>query len=221
MKKNVMMRVASVLLIAVMMTTCAISGTFAKYVTSGESTDSARVAKWGVKITANGDTFANEYDKDDGSFTLAAKSVISQGGVDVVAPGTDGTMAAMALTGVPEVAVRVSYTGTFDVSDKWKDSSDNFYCPLVIKVNGTPVYGYACGSALEFENAVNALINSYSRDYTAGTDLSGVGGDALVVTWEWPFEGDNVKDTYLGDQANDGNAAEVTLTVKTTVTQID
>ena len=61
MKKNVMMRVASVLLVAVLLTTCAISGTFAKYTTGDAGHDTARVAKWGVTITANGTTFAEAY----------------------------------------------------------------------------------------------------------------------------------------------------------------
>ena len=46
MKKNKMMRIASALLVAVILTTCAISGTFAKYVTSTPGSDSARVAKF-------------------------------------------------------------------------------------------------------------------------------------------------------------------------------
>ena len=52
MKKNKMMRLASVLLIAVMISTSAISGTYAKYVTEGAAQDDARVAHWGVTITA-------------------------------------------------------------------------------------------------------------------------------------------------------------------------
>ena len=43
MKKNIMMRVASALLIAVLLTTCAISGTFAKYVSTASGSDTARV----------------------------------------------------------------------------------------------------------------------------------------------------------------------------------
>ena len=45
MKKNRMMRVASALLVAVLLTTCAISGTFAKYITAEDATDSAAQAK--------------------------------------------------------------------------------------------------------------------------------------------------------------------------------
>ena len=52
MKKNRMMRVASALLVAVLLTTCAISGTFAKYVTTESGSDFARVAKWGVNVEA-------------------------------------------------------------------------------------------------------------------------------------------------------------------------
>ena len=43
MKKNKMMRLASFLLIAVLLTTSVISGTFAKYVTTDAQWDSARV----------------------------------------------------------------------------------------------------------------------------------------------------------------------------------
>ena len=52
MKKNKMMRLASGLLVAVLITTSTISGTFAKYVTTADAKDEARVAKFGVVITA-------------------------------------------------------------------------------------------------------------------------------------------------------------------------
>ena len=224
MKKNVMMRVASIMLVLVLMTSSVISGTFAKYVTKGDSIDSARVAKWGVTVTANGTTFANAYKTDDGIFT-EANSVIGQGGVNVVAPGTRGKMVSMALTGVPEVAARVSYVGVFDI-ENWVDQNGVYYCPLIIYVNGTKIDGMAYSNATAFEEAVNAAITGYFQDYAAGTDLSEatVGADALDVQWEWPFStsADNdVRDTFLGDQANEGNWATVQLTVTTTVTQID
>lgn len=223
MKKSRMMRLASCMLVLTLLTTCMISGTFAKYVTAGEGTDSARVAKFGVTVTANGGTFAKEYAKDDGSFTIAANTVVSTDD-KVVAPGTKGEMANMALTGTPEVAVRVSYVGTFDISDNWVDNNGKYYCPLVVKVANFTYDGAKYDNAVAFEKDVNDAIAAYSKDYAANTDLSAVGADALDITWEWPFSisADNdVKDTFLGDQAADGNAATVQLTVKTTVTQID
>ena len=50
MKKNKMMRIASILMVATLITTCAISGTFAKYVTKASGEDKARVAKWGIVL---------------------------------------------------------------------------------------------------------------------------------------------------------------------------
>ena len=46
MKNNIAMRMAAILFIITMISTCAFSSTFAKYVTTGSSSDSARVAKW-------------------------------------------------------------------------------------------------------------------------------------------------------------------------------
>ena len=70
MRKNKMMRLASGLLVAVLLTTCTISGTFAKYVTSAKADSSARVAKFGVEVTAEVAPFLAEYDAD--SFKLCS-----------------------------------------------------------------------------------------------------------------------------------------------------
>ena len=79
MKKNKMMRLASILLVLVLLTTSVISGTFAKYTTSDSSEDSARVAKWGFENNESiviTELFKNAYDS----------TVLSE--VDVIAPGT-------------------------------------------------------------------------------------------------------------------------------------
>lgn len=220
MKKNRMMRVASALLVAVLLTTCAISGTFAKYVTSGSGSDSARVAKFGVTVSGTADTFKETYAKNDNSFTLAANTVVST--EDVVAPGTSGSMAAFTITGTPEVAVRVAFTGTLELGDKWVDSASKYYCPIEITVGSTTFKGTAYASADEFEAAVNDEIATYTKDYEANKDLSTIGADAPAISWKWAFTGnDDVKDTYLGDQAADSNAATISLSVTATVTQID
>lgn len=220
MKKNKMMRLASFLLIAVILTTCAISGTFAKYVTSGNGSDTARVAKFGVTVTGTADTFKKTYAKDDTSSTLAANTVVST--EDVVAPGTSGSMAAFTITGTPEVAVRVKFEGTLELGDKWADSDTAYYCPIEVTVGDTTFKGKDYASADLFEAAVNAKIATYSKDYVAGTDLSTIDTDAPAISWAWTFEGNNdANDTYLGDKAAAGNAATISLDVTATVTQID
>ena len=110
MKKNRMMRLASGLLVAVLLTTCAISGTFAKYVTSESGSDFARVAKWGVEVEAESfDMFTDAYETDDTTATFTGSySVDSADGEDVMAPGTSGSFANIAITGTPEVAVEVA-----------------------------------------------------------------------------------------------------------------
>ena len=241
MRKNKMMRTASGLLVATLLTTSVISGTFAKYTTAGNGTDSARVAKFGVKITATGDMFAKEYDKDDTSAVTFAKSVIASGttGVDqddVVAPGTSGTLAKATITGTPEVAVHVAYEPELTL-EGWKAEDDSAYCPIVFKVNGE-TYGLtgmkdAAGTLVANESASTAAlktavenaIKAYSKDYEPNTDLSGKTGEYIDVSWEWAYDkNDDAKDTYLGDCAADDrtdNDSKVTLSVTTTVTQID
>lgn len=231
------MRVAGLLLALVLVTSCFVGGTFAKYVTSGRGDDSARVAKFGVKITANGATFAREYATDDKSVSgTIANSVVSSDS-KLVAPGTKGNMVSMTLTGTPEVAVRVQYAATLTLNDKWKDADDKFYCPLQFRIPrydtefqqwvSDVVDGTQFNDAEALRREVENRIDAFSATYEAGTPLNSLTAEdhkVPSVSWEWPFHHDDasdIKDTYLGDQAADGKAAEIQLTVVTTVTQID
>ncbi len=232
-RKNHTLKLAGILLALVLVTSCFVGGTFAKYVTNGTGTDSARVAKFGVTVTANGTMFAKEYDTHTENVKAAiAKSVISDKTDDknLVAPGTSGEMVSMAIEGKPEVAVNVKYTATVTLKNwvyKAKEDADaEYYCPIKIRVGNVNYYGYDYNSAELFKNAVETAINEYSANYEPGTDLKTA--NAPVVSWAWAFEDKaegakqtDVKDTYLGDQAAKGNAAEITLEVVTTVTQID
>lgn len=231
MKNNRIMKAAGALLVLVLVTSCFVGSTFAKYTTAGTGSDSARVAKFGVSIEANGSTFAKEYATDDehvaGTIT---KSVVST--ENVIAPGTKGEMARMAISGTPEVAVQVNYNASVTLSDNWKDAQGNFYCPLQIKINtgdGNEVYyGLDYNNATLFAQAVQDAISKANAKYAANTDLSTTAVKP-AVSWAWAYEGagghtvaqTDEKDTYLGDQAAAGNAASIQLTVQTTVTQID
>ena len=227
MKKNKMMRIASVLLVAVLLTTCAISGTFAKYITEKESTDTARVAKFGVDLAVTVDgAFATEYDADttatDKLGVAIAKTVVasSTDSDNLVAPGTNGDlMASATIEGTPEVAVNVKQEATL-VLTNWAVEG-TYYCPLVITVDGTKFYGMDYTSAAEFIAAVEAALDS-DVNYEPNTDLT----ESHSVTWEWAFEGTDgkqtdVKDTALGDYAAETGDIEISFTYKITVTQID
>lgn len=220
-KKNVLMRSAGLLLVLVLVTSCFVGSTFAKYTVGGTGSDTARVAKFGVNVTANGTMFAREYAADDRSAGTITKSVISTD--KVVAPGTKGNMASMTLTGTPEVAVRVSYAVNKFELKGWTTDGTTEYCPLVFTV-GTASYKIGDAgitSVSDLQDKVKAAITAYSKDYEANTDLSGVGADSLKVSWAWAFEGDDAKDTALGSRAAEDKAATVELEITTTVTQID
>ena len=220
-KKNVLMRSAGLLLVLVLVTSCFVGSTFAKYTVGGTGSDTARVAKFGVNVTASGTMFAREYATDVGSAGTITKSVISTD--KVVAPGTKGNMASMTLTGTPEVAVRVSYAVNKFELKGWTTDGTTEYCPLVFTV-GTASYKIGDAgitSVSDLQDKVKAAITAYSKDYEANTDLSGVGTDSLKVSWAWAFEGDDAKDTALGSRAAEDKAATVELEITTTVTQID
>ncbi|MBQ2062339.1 MAG: hypothetical protein II458_06650 [Oscillospiraceae bacterium] len=126
MKKNRVMRVFSLLLALTLISTCAISGTFAKYVTKAEGEDQARVAKWGILLTMEGDKmFAPEYEADDTTFESQDGTKMSvrvdpnyDGDIkDLVAPGTTNDGFKASIVGQPEVAVRY----TLHIDSDWTD----------------------------------------------------------------------------------------------------
>ena len=108
MRKNKMMRAASALLVAVLLTTSTISGTFAKYVTEASGEDTARVAKWGVEVSASGTMFGKAYQDtivEDGVSSATVQSNHNGSfAKNVVAPGTkNDTGIQIAVVGKPEV----------------------------------------------------------------------------------------------------------------------
>ena len=112
MKKNVMMRLACFLLVAVLISTSAISGTYAKYVTQGSASDTARVAKFGVKVTGTSEIFSDSYKDEATDYTVNEKTAeitvqADTEGTNVVAPGTQGDLVEFALEGTPEEMLRL------------------------------------------------------------------------------------------------------------------
>ena len=230
MKKNTMMRIASVLLVVVLLTTSVISGTFAKYVTSGKAGDSARVAKFGVKVVGTGEYFADEYDAG-----VATKTVITSGAVGdaIVAPGTSKAgVNTIVITGQPEVSTRVTFTGSVTLNDKWTTTGSDFYCPIIVTIKDkdgavkAAIDGSTYASAAEFETAIETYINNFSAEYAPKTLLDNEANSIFSLSWEWPFSIDNVKDakdTILGDKAaeNVANAGTIEIKVDVLVEQID
>lgn len=146
MKKNKMLRIASILLVVTLLSTCVISGTFAKYVTKAEGEDQARVAKWGVVVSIEGNEFADKYVATDEAYLEdgGEYSVVSANGDQVVAPGTSAKESDLAMVasvkGTPEVAARYTLEGKGIKDVVLPAGTYTDYTKLVKADDGT--YGY-------------------------------------------------------------------------------
>ena len=233
MKTNTMMRVASVLLVAVLLSTCVISGTFAKYVTSADANDSARVAKWGVTVAAStGASFADTYENGDDTITVKADQ-------KVVAPGTssedvDGDVT-FTISGTPEVATKVEIdfaatseiklaAGTYLDYTTGNSTTDEFtldaeYYPVKFTLtkkdkNDTTTTLVDAGTLAD---VATALDNQSGAFYAPNTNLN----VTYTLTWNWDYEGaeaNDKADTYLGWQ---DPAQTFGYTISIRVTQVN
>ena len=220
MKKGMFPRIAAVMLMLTLLSTCVISGTFAKYVTTGSAVAKGRVAKWGVTIDASGATstgypFKSSYDADTESQVdyitgkPIEKTVVSVDNAGVFAPGTSGSLGAIGVSGTPEVAVRVSYADTIvelgDDSD-WtvitkSDPDGHVYCPLIFTIGDKTIYmgaakdeGGTIETIADLEDAIVDAITGFSATYAPGTDLANLGDDVTGeggATIEWAWPFDS------------------------------
>ena len=123
MKKNKTLRAAGILFLATMLTTCMTAGTFAKYTSGDSAEDSARVAKFGVTVTADGSLFGEEYaSKENGNKPISFSGdehtgtvQVFETGENIVAPGTENkTGLGFVISGKPEVDVEINTTVDID-----------------------------------------------------------------------------------------------------------
>ena len=210
MTKNKMMRIASVLLVAVLLSTCAIFGTFAKYVTAASSNDSARVAYWGFKET----TFSieNLFDK-----TYVGEEDKITGAADVIAPGTTNSVTFSFQpqnATAPEVAykITVSTTGSTIADDlvantniQWKLDENEW------------------GTFADMLNDINDLSTGTIAPNTFDSDWGAT--STHTVSWQWLINESsdanneqNIKDTAL---ANKIDLDWVTLKISILAEQVD
>ena len=219
MKKNIAMRVAAFLFILTMISTCAFATTFAKYTSGDVSDDTARVAKWGVgvEITAEDTLFKNSYGP------TGKEVVVSSTSDKVVAPGTSGELI-IAITGKPEVAVKVSYGVTLTLTG-WtinNNGVEEFYCPLVFTVNGHEIDASKYTELDKLITDIQTYIDGGSYEVKPNIDLA----KTVTISWIWNFnegvaaEQTNAKDTLLGNVAN-GTTPSIQLESNCTVEQIN
>lgn len=218
MKKNKMMRLASVLLVVTLLTTSAISGTFAKYTTSNSGNDTARVAYWGFKNNTMNitDLFSNVYDSTVKSLT------------DVIAPGTAGS-ATFAFAYEGTEAPEVAYTFQVDTNGSM--------CADTIKNNPNILWKLDSGTWGTWDAMITAIEaldgNKTGNRYEPGTlpDAFLAENTGHTIFWKWIFDenagnkengttNNDAGDTAMGSVAA-ADLANVTVVVNITATQID
>jgi len=238
-KKNWVLRAMVLTLAFTLFSTCFMGGTLAKYVSSGSGTDTARVAKWGVTVSASGRLFATTYPILAANPAVGALSVItnpSSDGMKLVAPGTGsaqitGTDLNFGITGTPEVACNITISTAGSTFTGWDYDLDalanggadtgtpDYYEPVTWSINGTLVAANDGGATGSF-GALRSALEAFSVDVAPNVDLATVIGNT-AITWEWAFAGNDAGDTYYGDKAAGGSAPQINLVFAVTVTQID
>ncbi len=173
MKKNIAMRVASLVLMCTIVTSCFVSSTFAKYTSSVSGTDSVTVAKWAIEVndtdavakdTVTFDLFSTIMDSD----AQTAETDVASG---KIAPGTSGAFD-LKIENLSEV------TATYDVKFTFSGAS----IPVQYSLDGS-TWGDSLADVAD--------------------DIEAGGSTTVKVYWQWPFERNaDAEDTSIGVAAS-------------------
>ena len=202
MKKNRMMRLASVLLVLCLLTTSVISGTFAKYTSSVSGEATATVAKWSIEVN---DTEIATTGTPTVTFDLFDTATnYDEAGDDVVdgkiAPGTKGSFS-FKVENTSEVSAK--YTITFGATFPTGITGDRF-----------KFYSDAA-----MANEISVVDGKYTAANGVEIEVGDTEADTVTVYWQWTF-GDNVDDSAIGIAAQNGTTV-VTITPTIDVEQVD
>ncbi len=231
MKKNKVMRFASVVLVMTLLSTCMVGGTFAKYTTEVSSEDSARVARWGFGSASIdlADLFKAAYDGTDGVTVDSA----GDPGDDVIAPGTFGYdhFNFVYAAGGGVTAPEVDYTFTVstlnsDIASDIKGNANIQWALVDGNVTSLTADSTEWGTWDQLIAEIEAL------DGTAGDTGTKVeannlpakfasSGAGYTVFWQWKYSTDASADAVDTAMGNAATQSPVKLKITITATQID
>ena len=230
MRKNRTMRLAALLLVLTLITSCFVGGTFAKYTSSASATSSARVAYWGFNSTETVEL---------GLFDFTDSGILNSE-ENLIAPGSSHEIELKLVPGIadaskaPEVAYKVQIDTNGSVSPVYDtfggtDGRIEWY----IKV-GDETTTYTSWSA--FTKGIAALDGNASGygSYEPGEKAAILygGEDTVKIGWKWAFEKYDTNSPYMLLTENDatdtmtGNKAlttygNVMLKINITVEQLN
>jgi hypothetical protein len=235
-------RVAALLLVACLISSVMLSGTFAKYTSEYAGQDTALVARWDLTMTdgetefsvapnvATLDLFSHLYDTN----------ILSTAGTEkIIAPGVSGDFV-LSLTNNSDVAAEIKFdiskTGAeipmqFAITDNEDfDFDDEDYQDLILDDIGelTDALNGALSDEIFDESYQNGLIELAASDDESNSKST------IKVHWRWPFgtsdlvnDETNVADTTLGTDSAaaaappDGQRTSYTLNIAITATQVE
>ena len=197
---------ATVLLCAVFVTTSVLSTTFAKYTTTGEvDSETARVAKWGIKLSNSSNADTEWTVVENGTSITAASSGTT--GDKIIAPGTSGYLACFRVEGNPEVAHNVTMNFNVTIPEGYKKLiGQNDYFPILISV-GRASYKNGSNEAID-RREIHYYVPKYGPDTLADL-ISAVDSEIFFdniapngwsksdyaeyyVRWDWFYNADDV-----------------------------
>lgn len=213
MKNNKMMRAASGLMIAALLTTGMISGTFAKYITQDELNDSARVAKWGVNLGISGNLYGEAYDGANNTIVTSGSTATVQSsstGEKVVAPGTKNANSGLHITlnGKPEVSTKVY--GTVKTQNIYL--ADGTY-GVMVKTQNVTAEDFAAGKKYYSKSG-----ESYTEtnSYATGTTYFTLEDEVTIDNTYYPvvYKGAGVTSGTTGADSLDAIGANIAKMLK-------
>ena len=206
-------KLTALLTAGVLVTSAFVGGTFARYITTTMSEDSARVAVWGINADeVEMNLFASEYDANGN------KVAKSWNGAKIIAPGTsmsslfsivnlDGTLA-------PEVMYEIKVN--VDDTEIDQDILDNPFIQWKLDDN-------AYGTWADCKADILALSGDPSGVKTyAPLEIAEefTDGKTHTIFWRWMLDDNNIQDTKMGNDAVDRDI-EAKIVVKVTARQVN
>lgn len=194
MKKINTTKIMALLFSACLITSSFVGSTLAKYVTTAEANDTARVAKWGVVLQADGNLYGDDYiDAIDLSNNAATLAVMSNDDTNVVAPGTNNADGlAFAVNGTPEVATKLTA----------KIEAENIYLSkgtyaVMVKAPEVTADSFKDGTYYTEDSGTYALATAFAAgtEYYTMTDKVVLGATYYPVIYSADVTGTYAEDT--------------------------
>lgn len=209
-----------------------LSGTYAKYTSSGTGSDTARVAKWSFKVgdttdIATTDKFAFNIFNTVKSTNGADENALADTTGTIIAPGTMGSFK-IAVKNESEVSAE--YTVDYSIENTSK-------IPLEF-IKATDLFVNGKDGAMKENPVWSTKISDVNQTATKlGFASPNNSGETVEIYWRWAFssgkylDGDTTKtatdeyDTALGKAstaaANEDAAPKAIVTARITATQVD